>query len=312
MILTITMNPSVDISYRLNTLHMDDVNRCNDYQKTAGGKGLNVTRVIQQMDQPVIATGLIGGPLGIFIQEELDKQGISHKFSHIKGSTRNCIAILHDEGKQTEILESGPSVSEVEQADFLTLYSDLIKKSEVVTMSGSLPQGVSNTFYADLLKLTAGETKVILDSSGESLKQALLGKSKPYAIKPNETEIAQLLNVSAEDMERIPVVELLEDPLFEGVPLIVVSKGADGALVKYHDELFVVSIPKVKAINPVGSGDSTVAGLAIGLLQDKSIEDVIKTGMTLGVLNAMQEQTGFVNPAHFDELFSKINVDKIA
>lgn len=197
MILTITMNPSVDISYRLNTLHMDDVNRCNDYQKTAGGKGLNVTRVIQQMDQPVIATGLIGGPLGIFIQEELDKQGISHKFSHIKGSTRNCIAILHDEGKQTEILESGPSVSEVEQADFLTLYSDLIKKSEVVTMSGSLPQGVSNTFYADLLKLTAGETKVILDSSGESLKQALLGKSKPYAIKPNETEIAQLLNVSA-------------------------------------------------------------------------------------------------------------------
>lgn len=113
-------------------------------------------------------------------------------------------------------------------------------------------------------------------------------------------------------MERISVVELLEDPLFEGVPLIVVSKGADGALVKYHDELFVVSIPKVKAINPVGSGDSTVAGLAIGLLQDKSIEDVIKTRMTLGVLNAMQEQTGFVNPAHFDELFSKINVDKIA
>lgn len=103
MILTVTMNPSIDISYPLETLHLDTVNRVDKVSKTAGGKGLNVTRVLAEIGDPVSATGLIGGSTGQFILDHLDQE-IGKEFFEIQGETRNCIAILH-EGQQTEILK---------------------------------------------------------------------------------------------------------------------------------------------------------------------------------------------------------------
>ncbi len=116
MIVTITMNPSVDISYPLEHFQLDTVNRVSKVRKTAGGKGLNVTRV-QQLGADVLASGLLGGELGDAIQHELTSAGIKHAFSPISGKTRNCIAILH-EGKQTEILEQGPVISASEAKTF--------------------------------------------------------------------------------------------------------------------------------------------------------------------------------------------------
>lgn len=310
MILTITMNPSVDISYRLDHFKLDNVNRCDDYQKTAGGKGLNVTRVIHQMDYPVMATGLLGGSLGNFVKEELNGMNISHEFYDIQADTRNCIAILHDH-KQTEILETGPTILTHEQSSFIELYSWLLKKTEIVTISGSLPKGMDSAFYVELLMKTDPEIKVILDTSGLPLKSVLTSSKKPYAIKPNETEIAQLLSVSSETLDTSLLMNALNDQLFDGIPLIMVSKGAKGALVKYHGEFFEVSIPKVATVNPVGSGDSTVAGMAIGLLSNDSIENLIKRAMTLGVLNAIEEKTGYINLNNYQTIYDQVFVKKI-
>lgn len=116
--MTITLNPSVDISYQLDRLTLDGVNRCARVIKTAGGKGLNVTRVIHCVGEKVCATGFLGGTNGQFIRNQLTEQGISNTFVPIAGDTRNCIAILH-EGKQTEILEDGPSLSSKEKEAFL-------------------------------------------------------------------------------------------------------------------------------------------------------------------------------------------------
>lgn len=96
MILTVTMNPSVDIAYQLDVFNLDTVNRVAETHKTPGGKGLNVTRVLSQVGDDVLATGLLGGKIGEFIQKELDQVGIEHDFSPISGETRNCIAILHE------------------------------------------------------------------------------------------------------------------------------------------------------------------------------------------------------------------------
>ena len=116
MILTVTMNPSIDISYPLDVLQLDTVNRVAEVSKTAGGKGLNVTRVLSEIKDPVAATGLLGGRTGQFILDHLG-EGIEKRFFEIAGDTRNCIAILH-EGKQTEILEKGPTISEKEGQEF--------------------------------------------------------------------------------------------------------------------------------------------------------------------------------------------------
>lgn len=304
MIVSVTMNPSVDISYPLDTLVIDDVNRCSDVRKTAGGKGLNVTRVIHQMDGDVVSTGLLGGVLGDFIREKLSNEGISHQFSDIKGETRNCIAMLHDNRQQTEILESGPTISEEELSDFEDVFMSLVKTSDVVALSGSLPKGVPTDYYRQLIqKLSDCHTKVVLDTSGKSLKDVLLSDAKPFAIKPNLEELRALVGETTDDLNF-----LLNQPLFDEIPLIMVSLGKDGAFVKYLQDFYRVEIPKISVKNPVGSGDSTVAGLAIGLANNYSIEDTIKTAMTLGMLNAMEETTGSVDRQHFDELFHQIVV----
>lgn len=311
MIVSVTMNPSVDISYPLDTLTIDDVNRCDQVRKTAGGKGLNVTRVIHQMEEDVISTGLLGGVLGEFIRENLSKEGIKHDFSNIQGETRNCIAILHDDHKQTEILEAGPTISLSELSSFEETFVSLASTSEVVTLSGSLPKGVSKKYYSRLLFLLSDtDTKVILDTSGDSLKDALQAPIKPYAIKPNSDELQALVGETvSEDYDNLP--EILTHSLFEGVPLIMVSLGKDGAFVKYGQDFYRVNIPSITVKNPVGSGDSSVAGIAIGLSKGKPIEDVLKYAMTLGMLNAMEETTGCVDKTKFDELFQHICVNKI-
>ncbi|WP_462258442.1 hexose kinase [Vagococcus teuberi] len=311
MIVSVTMNPSVDISYPLSTLVLDDINRCDKVRKTAGGKGLNVTRVIHQMEAEVISTGLLGGVLGEFIRENLSSEGIKHDFSNIQGDTRNCIVILHDNYQQTEILEAGPTISTEELTSFEETFLTLATSSDVATLSGSLPKGVSKDYYSRLLSLLSNtDIKVILDTSGESLKSALESPVKPYAIKPNSDELQALLGeeVSADYTN---LSDILSHSLFDGVPLIMVSLGKDGAFAKFDESFYRVEIPSIPVKNPVGSGDSTVAGLAIGLSKRKSIEDVLKYAMTLGMLNAMEDTTGCVDKTKFDDLFNQVNVYKL-
>ncbi len=116
MILTVTMNPAIDVSYPLGEFKLDTVNRISDVSKTAGGKGLNVTRVLSEIGEEVTATGLVGGTNGLYLVQHLPEPVIP-SFYDIAGDTRICIAILHD-NQQTEILEGGPRISESESEGF--------------------------------------------------------------------------------------------------------------------------------------------------------------------------------------------------
>src|SRR5699024_10808674 len=135
MILTVTLNPSVDISYILEKFDIDSSNRVRDVSKTAGGNGLNVSRVLQHLEQKIGATGFLGGSLGTFIREELEANGINDYFVDCDGATRHCIAVIHDGGHQTEILESGPEIKSSEAQDFMEKFRSAVKESEIVTMS---------------------------------------------------------------------------------------------------------------------------------------------------------------------------------
>lgn len=309
MILTVTMNPSIDVSYPLEVLHIDTVNRIEKVSKTAGGKGLNVSRVLSQLNAPLTATGVVGGKFGDYLTEQLDKDGIPHSFSKIDGETRSCIAILH-EGKQTEILESGPEVTAEEQEAFVAHFEELMADTDFITISGSLPKGINHDFYSLLIdKATEADVKVLLDTSGATLKASLENTHKPFLIKPNETEIADLLGKEIHSNDEL--VEALEDKEFDGIEWIVVTLGADGAIVKHQKNYYRVDIPTIKVVNPVGSGDSTIAGLAYALSEGKSPEDVIKSGMVTGMLNTLEEKTGFINVDNFETLFKQIKVEKI-
>ena len=309
MILTVTMNPSIDISYPLETLHLDTVNRVDKVSKTAGGKGLNVTRVLAEIGDPVSATGLIGGSTGQFILDHLDQE-IGKEFFEIQGETRNCIAILH-EGQQTEILEKGPSVSEEEGQAFLDHYEALLPDVAVVAISGSLPAGLPLDYYSQLVERAKKAGKpVVLDCSGASLEKALAAPIKPTVIKPNNEELSQLLGYEVtKDLDQLK--EVLQSNLFKGIDWVIVSLGADGAFAKHGDVFYKVDIPKIEVVNPVGSGDSTVAGIVSALYHQEDDQALLTKANVLGMLNAQEATTGHINIHRYDDLYQQINVKEV-
>ena len=310
MILTITLNPSVDIAYQLDTFHLDTVNRVENVQKTAGGKGLNVTRVLKQIGEDVVATGFIGGEIGSYVKKQLTRNDIKNSFVEIGNETRNCIAVLHD-GKQTEILEQGPTIQEHEALNFIEHLEIILNNVDVVVISGSLPKGLANNYYVKIIELCKKcGVAVVLDCSGKALKNVLESQQKPTVIKPNTEELSQLIGKEVtDDIQELKSV--LSGQLFQGIDWIVVSLGAKGAFAKHKDKFYRVRIPKIKVVNPVGSGDSTVAGIAAGLVHALPEAELLKNATVLGMLNAQEERTGYVNLENAESLYSQIEVEEV-
>lgn len=311
MIATITLNPSVDISYNFDDFYFNEVNRCNNYFKTAGGKGINVTRVLKELNCNVIATGFIGGNNGLFIENELESLSIPNQFTKIYDNTRNCIAINNSDGSQTEILETGPTISEKESNSFLDLITKFFDNNyiNVISASGSLPKGLNVAYYNKLIKLANERNiKFVLDTSGEYLSEGI--KASPYLIKPNIHEIEQLFNVKiTSELELRSILYKLKE--FD-IKMIVVSLGNDGSIALCDDKLYRINIPKVKVINPVGSGDSMIAGIISEINKNSSFEEILKVGNTCGILNAISKKTGCIDLNKYNEIYKKVKIERIS
>lgn len=311
MILTVTMNPSIDTRYSVDHLVIDDVNRVTP-AKTAGGKGLNVSRVLVQLGDDVVATGLLGGHSGAYLGELMDADGITHRFTPIAGESRTCIALLHD-GNQTEFLESGPTVSAEELEAFVGNYADLVSKASCVTLSGSLPKGVPADTYARLVAIAAeAGVPVLLDTSGAALGAALEADVKPTLVKPNLTEINGLLGTSftSDDLTDLRQT-LAADARFAGIPWVVVSMGAAGSVAFHDGRTLRARAPRIEAVNATGSGDSTIAGFAHAIAAGSDAEEVLRCGNTCGTLNAMDPQTGHLVMDKWDEIYQAVEISEL-
>lgn len=310
MILTITANPSVDISYNLDEFIIDDVNRTGKVSKDAGGKGIHVSYVLKELGEDVTNSGFVGGKLGEFIEKRLDERGISHDFIKLCDETRNCIAILH-EGNQTEILEKGPEVSREKEDEFLAHLKDIGDDLDIISISGSLPRGLDSSFYEKIIDFAKDNNIFIaLDTSGKTLRDVVNGECKPDLIKPNEKEIVDIIGEDfPTDYEKIKEI-FKKSPLSE-ISHIIVSQGKDGAVFKIKDRIYKAKVPKLKAINPVGSGDSTLAGAVSGIFNKESDEDFIRKSMNCGLLNVLNEEIAHVNMDDFDKYYDKIEIKEI-
>ena len=310
MILTVTLNPSVDIAYQFESFETDTLNHPSLVRKTAGGKGLNVTRVLRTLNEEVKAAGFLGGTNGEFILNELRKANVRTAFESIPDDTRNCIAILH-EGRQTEILEKGPLISHRDSVLFKRNFAALLNGCEAAVFSGSLPQGIDDTFYAELIEIAhASGITTVLDCSNAPLCKALKAEIKPDVIKPNIDELRNLLKREV-SKEVSSLKAALLDETFASVPWVIVSLGKDGCFAKHHNTFYLVTIPSIRVVNPVGSGDSTVAGIASALVHNFEDEALLKHANTLGMLNAMEAETGCVNLKNYDSLYKQIIVRKV-
>lgn len=308
MILTITLNPSVDRRYVVNGFEKGKVFRAEEVQYTPGGKGINVTKVIKSLGEPVMATGFLGGRSGEYIKDELDSMDIQHNFIGINGETRSCIAILSEDKSQTEVLEGGPNISEEEIENFFEMYSDVIRDCEIICASGSLPEGLGMDTYRKLIDIAKEhEKKFILDTSGEALK--LGAKGAPFLVKPNKEELEKLVghNISNED----EIAEGAKHLLDKGINIVVVSLGSEGAMAFSGDYAYKVKVPKVNAVNPVGSGDSMVAGFSVSILRKYDFETMLRLAAACGTANAMERETGKVNIDNVRRIMKGIKIEKM-
>jgi tagatose 6-phosphate kinase len=305
MILVVNLNASVDKRYEMENIEKGKVMRARSVENTPGGKGLHVANVATILGEDCIATGFLGGKSGEFIEDKLKEYGIKQDFVNISGETRECLAFITDDLVQTEILEPGPEVTLEEQEAFLEKYRGLLEESKVVVASGSIPRKVSKSFYKELIEISNSKVKkFLLDTSGELLKNGIEGK--PFFIKPNKDEIEALTGRRINSVE--DAIKEIREFQNQGIKFVVISLGEEGSIAGYEGKFYRVTFEKVKAVNPVGSGDSYVAGIAVGIERGYAIEDILKLASACGTANAMEKETGFVKKPVVEELMKKVQV----
>lgn len=302
MIATVTLNTSVDRRYNIKEIKANTVQRTKDYQATAGGKGINVSRVINLLAKEVVALGFIGGFAGDFIFSELEKLEIKSDFTRIKGTTRSCLNIIDQNQNSIEVLENGPQITAQEKDSFIKNYQAKINDFAVIAISGSLPAGLGSDFYQQLIKIAkANHKKIILDTSGQALVEGL--QAGPDIIKPNKSEIEAVVGFELKtEKDLLKAADQLQEL---GAQDIALSLGKEGMYYLSRAGNYKVIVPKVEAVNVTGSGDSLTAGLAVGLEQEMSTEDMLKFANACGVANVVEKKTGYLkrkNVAKYREL----------
>jgi tagatose 6-phosphate kinase len=308
MITTVTLNASVDKAYRMTSAAENGtVMRVNSCRNSAGGKGLNVSRIVKLCQADVLATGFTGGYNGAYLKSLLTEDGIPHHFTHTKGETRNCINILDPVFLSTEYLEPGCEIRASEAEIFLDhTFPEAIQSSDVVTLSGSIPKGLPNDIYAKLIEIAkkAGK-KVILDTSGDPLIEGIA--ACPTMIKPNKSEIENLTGVAVNDSE-----ELLRQARrlhAGGIPMVVISLGGDGALMVCDGGVFKGSPPKIKVINTVGCGDSMVGAFAVAMERKLPYDEQLRYAVAVSAANAMSSRTGYFSQTDFETIYHQTAVE---
>jgi len=316
MILTITMNPSMDYTYLVPSLQLDQVNRVDNPHISIGGKGINAGRVIAQSGEEVLLTGILGGNVGKSILDSLlAEEHYLLDFLTINGNSRNAITIMHDGNTHTELVEKGLYLSDEDEQLFYHHLSMLIEQHPitVVCISGSV-NSANGHFHAQLLqfirKALGEQIPILMDISGEQLKNCLAQtNARPNFVKPNQHELEELIGRKLCSSQEIFTV--LESTLFEGIDTVMVSQGGDGAIVKYQSTFFKIEIPKIAIVNTTGCGDSTVGGMAVALNKQYPIEQALSYSMACGMSNALSKTNGTIDVAQVAEFSKKIHLFKI-
>lgn len=306
MIITVTMNPSIDKLYIVDAFSPFAVMRVKQVNNTAGGKGVNVARVASQMGEPVTATGIIGGFHGQYLETLLHRQSIHSQFTIGPQETRCCINIQETaSGQHTEFLEPGPPIDQDTLERFLQQYKQLVVTGQVITLSGSLPAGIPADFYGELIKEAHRFGKqVLLDTSGEPLRKGI--ESNPDLIKPNREELSQLLGSPISSKEQ--AIQAAETLRQRGIQTVVVSLGKEGAVMACPEGLFYGIAPEAQTVNTVGCGDSMIAGFAVGLSRKQSFAQCLKMAIAVSVANTLTKETGSFQQKDFERLLPQVSI----
>lgn len=298
MILTVNLNPAVDKTCETERVQPGAVNRLKSAVSVAGGKGINVTKILRQFHMPVAAVGFLGGVGGKLIEEAMEELGVECHFTKIKGQTRTNVNLLAEDGSVTELLEPGPVIREKELIEFRKQFSGCLEICEMAVLSGSVPEGVPTDIYRQLIEeCHANGVKVILDTSGEALREGI--QARPDLLKPNLKELESLAGKKI-DTRKLFAEEA--NRICEQVGKLVISLGAEGLFYMDENQDIYQAAKKVKAVNTVGCGDTVVASLCMSELAGDDPETALQKAAALAASNASTMENGQINMKTYLEL----------
>jgi 1-phosphofructokinase family hexose kinase len=296
-------NTSIDKTMEMAELRSGAVNRASSVHAYAGGKGLHVARAIGTLGEPARLVGLVDAAHRSFFEDALSPLGVS--FDGIEaGSVRTCLTI-HEAGgtRVTEILEPGPEVDEALQRAVCDAFLSRAKGSDLAVLSGSVPRGFGEDTYARLATaLSSAGVRCLVDASGALLRAA--AGARPFLVKPNREEAEALLGDRIDGVAS--AAEAARRLCARGIEMVVVSLGAEGALLASGERVCHATAPPQPAGNTVGSGDCLLGGVAVGLVRGLPLDEVLRLGVACGTANTMSIEHGYVRREHIDEVLPRV------
>ncbi len=309
MLYTLTLNPAVDRELTVPAVEYDSVLRATKSQVDFGGKGFNVSRLLKGLGVESTAVGFLGGKAGEMLEEGLQSLGIGTYFVWVAGETRTNISIVTEAGGHyIKVNEKGPLIDSVKQQELLDRIETLARAGDWWVMAGSLPPGVPESFYAQIVKvLQAHGAMTLLDTAGEALRLGC--QEKPYLVKPNAEEAHVLTGLPMETPAEIAAGAAEIRKL--GAQNVVVSMGKAGALLHTADETWLVHTPKIKEKNPIGAGDSMVGGLVSALSSGRSLKDSLAWGVASGAATASLSGTEVGSLELIETLLAQVGFERL-
>lgn len=316
MIYTITLNPAIDKAVVIHNFRVDEVNRITNIQQDPGGKGINVSNMVKQLNGQSVAVLLAAGHNGETLVDMLDDRGIDYQAIPCMGETRINVKVFDPTLKTyTDLNEPGPDVDGTSLEAVAVFLEEHLEMADILVLAGSIHASVPKDIYKDLiLRAKAKGARVVLDASGDALKASIAGA--PFMIKPNQEELEAYFNVSMKDDGDVALYarKLLEF----GIQYVVVSQGEHGCLVISKDQVAKLSAVRVVVKSTVGAGDAMVGGIVKSLADIKEpsslvVFDTMVSAVRYGVAasSASIEQPGTIMGSldRVEVLYRQIEVD---
>ena len=278
MIYTVTLNPAIDYIMRMDELHMGITNRSNSEEYYCGGKGINVSLVLAELDIPSTALGFIAGFVGDAIDKWVANTYVTTDFIRLRdGISRINVKIKA--GEETEINGQGPDISE-DELEALMMKVDHIQDGDTLVLAGSIPNTLPDDTYERMLeRISDKDVRIVVDATKQLLVNSL--KYKPFLIKPNKQELSEIFDVDVQTKEDIVTyAKKLQDM---GARNVLISLGGDGAMLVDEDgQIHEAGVINEPVVNTVGSGDSMVAGFVAGYEMQNSYSYALTLGSVCG------------------------------
>jgi 1-phosphofructokinase len=308
-VVTVTLNPALDKTVIVHELEVGGLNRVQSMRIDPGGKGINVARVLNKFGVSVKATGLIAGSLGQILLQYLDSVKINADFLTIPGETRTNLKIVDSSSTiTTEINEAGFAVGKTKINAFKDKLSILLNEASYLVLSGSLPPQAASSIYRQFIEIaTAKGVKTVLDADDKALLEGI--QAAPFAIKPNIHELEKLAGYKMADDKDI--IRAARGILEKGIEIIIVSLGAQGAIIMDKQTAYRVRTGAIVPKSTVGAGDSMVAVLIYSLLSKHSLAQTAQWVTAAGTVTASKPGTQVCSLEEVKQFLNQVQVEKI-